>query len=985
MLTISKAFLRNNRQLTKRISRSFSFLHGGNTVYMEQMYLNWLEDNSSVHSSWNAYFSNMNSSIDPNNAFISVHQAQSQNLIPTGTLNIRSIGRSTNQEQMRKLEEMIAFFRKNGHQIANLDPLNLNRSLPGSSLSKEYFKLSNFYSEAEQNVPISISDSKDSLLNSRESWTPVELYGILFKHYCEDISFDYEHINSESVKNWIQTKIEEFEESEVTKEVKEELLETILESQAFSDFCENKFSTLKRFGVDGLDSAIASVQEVVNKFHECEGNDIIIGMAHRGRLNTLTTVVKKPYEKMFIEFTGNFPPFVDETVFNFYGDVKYHMGYNNISKSKSGNEIKIRLLPNPSHLEAVNPVVLGFSKGLQQEIKDTSGKKVLPLIIHGDAAMAGQGINYEILQLEQLKNYSVGGSIHLIFNNQIGFTTDIHDSRSSKYSTSIGKANENLIIMVNANNPIQVRRAIRTAIDYRNEFEKDVYVDIIGYRKLGHNEQDNPRFTQPVMYKSVEAIKPMHQIYADKLISEGLFTAEEIQAKYDYYYKDVIETSYNNVKNFNFSTDIWNFNVNNFPNHNNSKTGVPESKLKELGEKIYNLDLPDFKIDNTIKRIYKSALKTLQTGKKIDWATAEHLAFATLLDEGHLVRLSGEDCERGTFSHRHSVIVDQDTNSKFFPISKILTEDKKSNLTISNSLLSEYGVMGYEFGYSLAQQNALTVWEAQFGDFANGGQIIIDQFLMNCEKKWRRFSGLVMLLPHGYDGMGPEHSNARIERFLMNVDDDFTVAVSNREYRDNIVERCNVQICNITSPANYFHCLRNQLKQPFRKPLVVFVPKKLLRYKDVNSDIEEFNESNQFKPILGDPTTTLQTKAGIKKVIICSGQVYYDLLAKRKEVNLQDQVSIIRLERIGPFAYNEFEQTLQGYNKNSKIVFVCEEQMNFSAFNFLEPRVNLMLKEMGFTNQLEYVGRRISGSSSTGISSVHFKEIEEFTTKALHI
>ena len=980
MLKPNKFFSLFTGSIRKQISRSSSFLNANNTIYMEQMYINWLEDNASVHPSWHSFFTNLNHQLPAETSFISPESAKKLNLSPTGNLNISSSLSGGLSEDALTMEKMVNFFRSYGHLISDLDPLKMTINKFQKNVNKDRFNLDFYFPNDKLDKPISISGSRIQLLNSRSSWSPRELFDFLKSIYCGKIAYYHYHIQSTETKIWLENKLELSNKEEIKKENYEELLDTILESQAFSDFCSKKFSTLKRFGAEGLDSGVCAIQELVRKFHECEGDELVLGMAHRGRLNTLPCVFKKSYQKMFIEFFDQPLDFLEETVNDFYGDVKYHNGYTNKITHKSGNEMNIQMLPNPSHLEAVNPLVMGFAKGKQDQIGDSMGKKVLPVLIHGDAAIAGQGIIYETLQMEKLRGYSVGGTIHIIFNNQVGFTTEPLDGRSGHYATNIARSNENLIIMVNADDPVKVREAMRVALDYRNDFNKDVFVDLIGYRKYGHNEQDNPRFTQPVMYKTIDAMKSMTEKYCERLVSEGIFTQAEIDQKYDHFYTNVIEHDYNLIRNKNLDPSIYNLKKNDFINHaGNNVTGMSLEKFRALGSTLYNIEIPNFKIDNTVKRLYKTALKSVETGQGISWATAEHMAFASLLDEGHSVRLSGEDCERGTFSHRQSVLVDQENNKKYFPLSRILPENRKGDLTIVNSLLSEYGVLGFDYGFTWARPDSLTIWEAQFGDFANGAQIIIDQFLMNAEKKWRRYSNLVMLLPHGYDGMGPEHSNARIERFLQNVDDDFMRAQECQDYRDNIEKYTNVRVCNITLASNYFHALRSQVKKKHRKPMIVMSPKKILMLKDVQSDLEEFGEDKHFKPILED----INPKAGIKKVLICSGQIYFELNNRRNKLELQNEIGILRLERIGPFAYNEFTNAVKGYDKNTEFVFVSEEQFNFSAYSFVEPRINMILKENNFLNNLKYVGRRVSSSSSTGINWLHKQELENILTKAV--
>ena len=970
----------STRKLKQIMSREFTFMNSNNLIYMEQMYLNWLEDNSSVHASWHAYFTNLGHQIPAEDSFISAEDARKMNMIPTGNVNLSGVARGGISSEVSGLEKMVTFFRNFGHLQADLDPLKMEINKFGNSINPERFELEYYFEEAKADKAVTISGTENSLLQSRKTWTPRELYDHLRSTYCGKSTYYFHHISDPETREWIERRVEVENGAEITKEIHEGLLDTILESQAFSDFCTRKFSTLKRFGADGLDNGIVALKELVNEFHKCKGKEFVLGMAHRGRLNTLTTVFKKSYKKMFLEFFDQPMDFLEEPVYDFYGDVKYHNGYVTRDTDQLGNEMTIQMLPNPSHLEAVNPLVIGYARGKQDEMRDSKGSKVLPVLVHGDAAITGQGIIYETLQMEKLRGYSVGGTIHLIFNNQVGFTTEPLDGRSSRYSSNIGRSNENFLIMVNSEDPVEVKKAMKLALDYRNKFQKDVFVDLIGYRKFGHNETDNPRFTQPVMYQKVDAMQPMHEKYSDRLVAQGVFTREEIEQKYDYFYNQVIDRDYNIARNGEVDPSIYNLRRNDFSNFSgNNQTGFDLEKLRELGRKVYSVDIPDFKIDNTVKRLYTTALKSLENGKGISWATAEHMAFASLLSEGHSVRLSGEDCERGTFSHRQAVFVDQQTNKKFFPLSRVLPEERKGDLTIVNSLLSEYGVMGFDYGFTWSRPDTLTLWEAQFGDFANGAQIIIDQFLMNSEKKWRRFSGLVLLLPHGYDGNGPEHSNARIERFLANLDDDFMKAKGSQEYRDRVVELTNAQVCNITSPSNYFHILRNQVKGRQRKPLVIMSPKRILMMKDVQSDLEEFAPERSFHPVLGDSAA----KEGVKKVLVCSGQIYFELKNRRNKLGLDAEIAIVRLERIGPFAYNEFKEAVEGYRPGTEFVFVSEEQFNFGSFSYVQPRINVILEEKGFENELQYVGRRFSSSSSTGLSWMHKREVEAILTEAV--
>lgn len=983
-------------RLRKQTIYKASFLNGGNSVYVEQMYVSWLQDKSSVHASWNAYFENLSVVGDPEAAFISPEQAMSSGF------NLGSVqAQSGGSPLLSKAEKMAHQFRRFGHQIADLDPLGMERQ--ESSLEALKLGPESFFNREEIDSQIDLSRSEDPLLRSLGRVTPNEVAENLKKAYCGTLGFEFEHINDQATRLWAQAKAESYSNFSLTKEEHSKVLDNILESQAFSYFCDAKFSTLKRFGCDGIDSSVAAIGEIVREFHKYGGNRTVIGMAHRSRLNILTTILNKPYELMFSEFLESTPDFHVEHVPDFYSDVKYHNGYSDLQTDElTGNQMQVEMLPNPSHLEAVNMVVAGYCYGHARELSSSqqndistnnSVPKILPVVIHGDAAMAGQGIVYEALQMEKLDGYDVGGTVHVCFNNQVGFTTNPKNARTFDNASDIAKANNNLIIRVNGDDVNAVMFAMRAAVEYRCLFAKDAFVEIIAYRKYGHNEQDNPRFTQPVMYKKVEAMKPAYQKYSDYLTANNIFSSEEIDSRMNHFKKNVIEAQFEKVRNQEFNPENWVTGKNYF--NEAQPTGVSPEMLKEIGSKIFDIESIELNVDRTLKRLYKNALKSIEDGQGIEWGTAELLAYGVSLNEGHHLRLSGEDVERGTFSHRQAVLVDQQNGKKVFPLSRVLPANasnesdavanlQRDQITIINSLLSEYAVLAFDYGHSLSRPNGINIWEAQFGDFANGAQIVIDQFITSGEKKWRNFSNLIMMLPHGYDGMGPEHSNARIERFLNNVDDDYLQVEEDPEYLASLPDRANMSVYNITSPANYFHALRGQVKKSHRKPMIVMTPKRLLKFKEVKSSLSEFAADKTFRPVLPDENPDLD-KSKVEKVIICSGQVYFDLKAKRAELGLEDKVAIIRLERLGPFPYKEFKETMEGFDSQVGMTFVSEEQMNFGAFHYVQPRANLVLDQAGFDNELEYVGRRVSSSSSTGKLGKHAKELDQLLKKAFEL
>ena len=952
------------KSISKKMSRYESFLQSNNALYIEQMYNNWVKDPRSVHASWDAYFKNVSTGIDPKEAFVHPEQLKDQKPV---SLENKKVSDTANI-----LADAIKQFRKFGHYMAEVDPLNHNGYRPHFDELTDFYDIENWGIPQDQyDEPMHLpANLRGDFMHEKEQWTPREIHERLKEIYCGKISFEYMHMPRHDECDWFRERIEKKQKLNYTKEQKLDLLERILESQAFSLYCEKKFSTAKRFGCEGLDSTISALGKLKKSAHKHKVKEIVIGMAHRGRLNTLACVLKKPYEHLFAEFEHVAPKNSNTTdVHDFTGDVKYHLGASNIFEYKDGSQMKINLLPNPSHLEAVNPVVMGSVKARQDETIDIPDTKILPVIIHGDAAIAGQGINYEIQQFEKIENFEVDGSLHIVFNNQVGFTTDPKYARSGFYATNLAHMNKNPVIHVNADDPEMVDWAIELAVEFRDTFSRDVFVDIVGYRRAGHNEQDMPKFTQPEMYNLIDKQVPMYLQYKEKLIKEGIITEDEFNKKLDAYMKK-LEEHHMIAKSGDFKIhDLDSFTFNKLVSENDNTTYVDKTTFRDVAKKIFTLD-EKYKAHKVIKKLYDERLRSVEQGDNIDWATAELMAYGTLLAEGYNVRLTGEDVMRGTFSHRHAMIADQETGEFYAPMKQVLTEENKHLFTIANSVLSEYGVLGYEYGYSLASPQGLTIWEGQFGDFANGAQIIIDQFITSGEKKWGKFTGLTMLLPHGYDGQGPEHSNARLERYLMNVSDDYIYLSNNKEARNGISVKANMSVCNVTNAANFFHLLRSQVKKNYRKPLIVMSPKKLLRAKGVKSNIEEFLEPNIFETVLDDP---VQKKGSVRKIIVCSGQIYFDLVDKRKELGLDNDIAIIRLERIGPFPYNKFEDIISNYNKDTPVVFVQEEHLNFGAWFYVQPRMNLILKEQGF-KEASVVARHIAASSATGLMHSHIRQ-----------
>jgi len=704
-------------------------------------------------------------------------------------------------------------------------------------------------------------------------------------------------------------------------------------------------------------------------------NEAIIGMAHRGRLNVISCVIKRPYNQMFAEFEGVNYKAEQNSTYKYSGDVKYHLGASNILNF-DGKEMKVTLMPNPSHLETVNAVAAGVVKAQQVKKQDVNGSTTIPIIIHGDAAIAGQGINYEMTQMEKLEHYEVGGTIHIVFNNQVGFTTNPVGGRSGFYATNIARINSNPVIHVNADDPEAVDHAMETAIKYRSEFKGDFFIDLIGYRRFGHNELDNAQFTQPEAFEKIQNHPHMYKIYGKQLIDEGVITQEEFDGRLEKF-MDLMTQEHQKTLSDHVEPDNQDpYGWNEVLKSGQKDTGVEWNTILELNEKINKLP-EDFNANRTLKKTYTERYNSIKKGEDMDWGTAEQLAFATLLHEGHSVRLSGEDVERGTFTHRHAVLNDMKDYSKYMPLNSVIADKSKTNLTIVNSPLSEYGVLGFEYGHSLANPYGLTIWEAQFGDFTNGAQIILDQYIMTAEKKWFTKSNIMLLLPHGYDGQGPEHSSARPERFLANIVDDISELQADKNARQKLSPFTNAIILNVTNPANFFHAIRRQIHSDYRKPVVFMSPKRLFKDKRVRSKAAEFLPDQTFKRVYPEDEVD---HSKVRKVLFCSGQIYFDLHEYRQS-NKIDDVAIIRLEQLAPFPYMSVEKAILNMPKDAQFCWVSEEHFNFGAYTFVQPRLQIILSELGFS-KLSYAGRAISATTATGSTKQHLREVKELLKDA---
>ena len=785
---------------------------------------------------------------------------------------------SRSNEDSIKAVAMIRSYRQRGHLIAKLDPLELLKSDYLDELHPESFG----FKKEDYQKKIYLGG-----VTNRDYSSIKEILAFLKKTYCGPIGYEYMHIQNPTERKWFRDRIEKSNDNlNFTKNGKEAILNKLIQAEGFEKFLHKKYVGTKRFGLDGGESLIPALEQIIKISGQSRVKEVKIGMSHRGRLNVLANVLQKSYKRIFNEFAGEYSSNAEEGA----GDVKYHLGASS-NREFDGNSVHVSLTDNPSHLEAVNPVVLGQTRAKQFFHKDKERNKVIPILIHGDAAFAGQGVVSECFAMSGLPGHNTGGTIHIIVNNQIGFTTSPRFARSSPYPSDVAKMVDAPIIHANGDDPEAVVYAARIATEFRLKFNRDVVIDLICYRRFGHNEGDEPSFTQPLMYEKIRSHPSPVNVYGKKLINEKLITNNDLDNLLKKF-KDLLDDQFKNAKDYNPKIEwfegTWSAYKPEKGKDKRGVTGADTNKLLEISEKI-NSSKENLNLHKTIVKILTARKEAVKSGFNIDWSTAEALAFGSLLEEGYPVRLVGQDSGRGTFSQRHSVLRNQKDNSRYVPLNNISKNQK--HFEVVDSFLSELAVLGFEYGYSLVEPNTLTIWEAQFGDFANGAQVVIDQFITSGERKWRRASGLVMLLPHGYEGQGPEHSSARLERFLQLCSND------------------NMQVMNCTTPANYFHALRRQMHRDFRKPLVMMTPKSLLRNKYCVSNLEDFNKKNSFHRILWDhavdPKTKgfikLKKKSEIKKVIMCSGKIYFDLLEAREKLK-KDDVILFRIEQLISFS-----------------------------------------------------------------------------------
>ncbi|MDE2515978.1 MAG: 2-oxoglutarate dehydrogenase E1 component [Rhodospirillales bacterium] len=946
-----------------------SAFNGANAAFLAEQYARWATDPGSVDASFADLFAALNDEarsvlMDATGASWAPRPATRIELDPPAVAPKPTPGaaKPTDPAAQRAaiLDSLHALmfirsYRVRGHLEAKLDPLGLQVPAPHPELDPRTWG----FSEADMDRPIFI----DNVLG-RESATLREIHAILRETYCGPIGVEFMHIQDPEQKSWIQRKVEGAPwKKRFGAEDRTRILSQLTEAEGFEVFCQKRYVTTKRFGLEGGEVTIPAMHTIIATAAAAGVNEIAIGMPHRGRLNTLVNVVKKPFTAVFSEFGGeSFKP--DDVQGS--GDVKYHLG-TSTDLELGGHSVHLSLQPNPSHLEAVDPVVIGKVRARQDQAGDTQKRSsVMAIVMHGDAAFAGQGLVYETLAMSQLIGYRTGGTIHLVVNNQIGFTTVPAHAYSGLYCTDVAKSIQAPILHVNGDDPEAVMFCAEMAAEFRMKFATDIVLDIVCYRRHGHNETDEPAFTQPLMYRAIAATKTTRTLYAEKLVTEGVLSAEAAQAMWDKFaaamdeantaaksYKpnkaDWLEGHWSGLRQASGETE-----------RTECATAVPLATLKTVGAALSRVP-EDFAANPKISRQLEAKRTAIDTGEGIDWATGEALAFGTLLIEGSRVRLSGEDCQRGTFSQRHAVLIDQNNQNEYVPLNNIAPD--QARIEIYNSLLSEAGVLGFEYGYSLADPRTLVLWEAQFGDFANGAQVIIDQFLASGETKWLRMSGLTLLLPHGYEGQGPEHSSARIERYLQ------------------LCAERNMMVCNLTTPANYFHALRRQLHRNFRKPLVIFTPKSLLRHKLAVSRLADMAEDSAFQFIIPEIDAIAPGKE-IKRVVLCSGKVYYDLLAERREKGIKD-VAILRLEQIYPFPEKTLSKLMAGY-PNAELIWCQEEPENMGSWNFVDRRIEAALAPLsGKARRPVYVGREAAASPATGQAKVHAAQQAALVAAAL--
>lgn len=911
----------------------YSYISNADVGYLDKLYQSYQQDPSSVDESWQKFFEGYNFSQERFNGNGSGGaETPLDAAVTDGEIDVREA----------KTLRLIRNYRRRGHLESTTNPVRKRRDR-NAQLGIEHFGLTEADLDVEFEAGREIGIGRASLRKIIETLRNI---------YLGNIGFEYTYIRDRDMMEWVKQKAEStFLTYSPSQEEKKRILNKLNEAVVFENFLHTKYLGQKRFSLEGGETTIPALDGIINHAVEKGTQEVMIGMAHRGRLNVLANIMGKTYEQIFNEFEGTAEP----ELAHGDGDVKYHLGYSSEITTTSGKKVNVKLAPNPSHLEAVDPVVEGFIRAKADHQYGNDYDKVLPILIHGDAALAGQGIVYEVAQMSQLEGYHTGGTIHFIINNQVGFTTDFDDARSSIYSSDVAKVIDSPVLHVNGDDPEAVLFCVKLAVEFRQQFHKDIFVDMVCYRRHGHNESDEPKFTQPSLYNIISKHPNPREVYNKRLIERGDIDAELAQ-NMDKEFRNLLQDRLNMVKQNPLPYEYqpleleWKDMRKSTPEdfEQSPETGISQETIDKVAKALTTIP-KGFKPIKQIEKQFKQRKDMFFKQKQLNWAAAELIAYGSILLEGKIVRIAGQDTERGTFSHRHAVIHDAESNEPYTNLNHI--DEKQEKFRIYNSLLSEYGALGFEFGYAMANPSALVIWEAQFGDFANGAQVMIDQFITTSETKWRRMSGVVMLLPHGYEGQGPEHSNARPERFLQ----------LSADY--------NIVVANITEPSNFFHALRRQMAWPFRKPLVVMSPKSLLRHPKVISPVEEFTHG-RFREVIPDTMTT-PAKA-VKKVLLCSGKIYYELAEKREEEKRKD-VAIIRIEQLHPFPEKQVTKELMKY-KAAKIYWVQEEPENMGYWAF-------MLRTYRQVN-MEIISRKPAASPATGYGKLHAKEQAEILNKA---
>lgn len=888
---------------------------------------------------------------------------------------------------------LVRAYQVNGHMKAKLDPLGLEQRQIPEDLDLGLYGFTQ--ADLDREFFLGVWQMAGFLSENRPIQTLREILNRLEQAYCGTIGYEYMHIPDRDKCNFLRERIETIKPRGYSQERREVILDRLIWSSQFENFLAKKWPAQKRFGLEGAETLIPGMKEMFDRSSDLGVESIVIGMPHRGRLNVLGNVVRKPLRQIFSEFDKK--KHKDEDgLYTGTGDVKYHLGTSYDRPTRGGKRIHLSLVANPSHLEAVDPLVVGKTRAKQYYSDDADRTKNMGILIHGDGSFAGQGVVYETLHLSGLPNYTTGGTIHIVVNNQVAFTTNPEAGRSSQYCTDVAKALNAPIFHVNGDDVEAVAHVCELAADWRQTFHSDVVVDIVCYRRHGHNEGDEPSFTQPKMYQVIRNHPSALEIYEKNLVASGIFSKDDID-KINNKVNTILEEEFSHSKDYtpikrDWLSAYWAGFKSPEQISRIRNTGVKPEILKRVGEAITAIP-ENFKPHKGIKRVFDQRAQMIQSGEGIDWAVGEALAFATLIVEGNHVRLSGQDVERGTFSHRHAVIHDQETGEIYCPLDHLTMNQNEEMFTVSNSSLSEFAVLGFELGYSMENPNSLVLWEAQFGDFANGAQVIFDQFLSSGESKWLRQTGLVVLLPHGYDGQGPEHSSARLERFLQMSDDNPYVIPEMEPTLRKQIQECNWQVVNVTTPANYFHVLRRQIHRDFRKPLIVMSPKNLLRHKDCKSNLSEFDDvaghpgfdqqGTRFKRLIKDRNVHKDLEEGIRRLVLCSGKVYYELDEERMKRD-EKNIAICRVEQLCPFPYDLVQRELKRY-PNAEIVWCQEEPLNMGAYHYIAPRLGTTMRSLGrgTIDDVKYAGRAPSAATATGFFSVHEKEVRELIDKAL--